>query len=589
MQYMRRLFLCGLGSMVVALSIVTNAASQEEEIELLIGEGKKEKAELEQLESELEGLEVEEGILGKVRLTRGEETPTRLIAQDRAVDPEHYVVGPGDVLQFYIWGEFDISYMLLVDPEGGILIPSVGAFDVGNKTLTQVRNMVFVSARENYPNVEISLNIESMRFFTVYITGAMTHEGNIAVHPNKRVADAIDLAGGFIDELRGNIGEEIAGGKSVTRVRRLDALPTARRGLLVTHMDATVDTVDHTMYLSTGDLRHNPYLRMGDRIHVNFRKDTVSLFGPWFHEGTQEYRPGDTIAEIIALAGGRRHNDPIHYVEIWRWSKGTEEYDVISVAGAINSTIPIRVDEFSGFALQSKDQVFVRTVHEWQFGPRVTVFGEVRYNGNYRIELGQTRLRDVIRRAGGFTEEAALDLATVSSTRSKPEPELERVQKLRRIGKLRPEDQSYLESKVVDKQGDIVVDFVRLFAENDESQNIVMSGGDALYIPRKRAIVKISGAFENPGLISYIPGKGVDYYAHLTGGFTHLADRDAARLIRAVGGLRLKFDHNLIVEESDEIWVPTRPHRDWWQIAETWTKVVTQILTAVVIVTAVTR
>ena len=575
----------------VSNSIVSNAFAQDQELEQLIEGGEEEVRELKRLETEIQGVEEDDGILGKVRLPRGEEAPQMLIRQDLPIDPDTYVVGPSDVLQLYIWGEFDIAYALLVDPEGHILIPTVGDFEVGELTLTEVRELVHEAAKQKYQAVEMTLNLESMRFFTVYITGLVTHEGGIAVHPNNRVSDVIDLAGGFIDELRGDIGEEIAGGKSVTRVRRLEGRPTARRAVLVSHQDATVDTVDLTMYLSTGEMRYNPYLRMGDRIHVNFRRDTVSLFGPFFREGQQEYRPGDTISDIIALSSGRRNENPIEYVELWRWRPKSEEYEIIPLAGAINSGADIPIEAFGDFPLEPKDQIFVRTVYQWQYGPRVTVHGEIRYNGNYRIHPGQSTLKDVIAMAGGFTDDAALELATVTSTRyaTETDPELFRVQKLRQIAQLRPEEEAYLKSKAAERQGEIVVDFVRLFLEADESQNIILGGGDQIYIPKKPGIVKVTGAFEEPGLITYEPGKDLEYYMDLAGGFTRLADRDEARLIRADSGLRLRFEDDLVVEESDEIWVPMEPYRDWWDIAETSVTIVTQTLTMIVILTALNR
>ena len=573
-------------------AFTTNAFAQDdEELERLIRGGEQEQEELERLETDVQGLEEEDGILGKLRLPRGEEAPTMLITQDRPIDPDHYIVGPSDVLQLYIWGEFDISYKLLVDPEGHVLIPTIGDFAVAGLTLTQVRKVVHEQARKQYEAVDMTLNLESMRFFTVYITGAVTHEGNITVHPNKRLSDVLDLAGGFIDELRGHIGEEIAGGKSVTRVRRLSGRPTARRAVVVTHADATVDTVDLTMYMSTGDLQHNPYLRMGDRIHVSYRRDTVQLFGPWHREGTQEFRPGDTIADIIVLANGRRNLDPIEYVEVWRWQKNSEVYEIIPLAGGVNSGANIAVEEFADFPLQPKDQVYARTKYEWQYGPRVTVYGEVRYNGNYRIHPGETTLRDVIQLAGGFSEEAALNLASVTSSRyaSTTDPELSRVRKLRRVGKLRPEEVAYLKSKAIERRGDVVVDFVRLFEQADESQNIILGGGDEIYIPKKRGVVKITGAFQEPGLITFEPGQNLEYYMDLAGGFTRLADRDEARLIRAESGLRLEFSNDLVVEDSDEIWVPTEPYRDWWRITVTGVNVITQTLTMIVIIMALNR
>ncbi len=589
---LRALFVIALAGLLAGPGATGIYAQEPNEVELerLVGEGEAEQDELEQLETDVQGIEEEEGVMGKVRLPRGEDAPQMMITQDRPITPAEYIIGPGDVMQLYIWGEFDISYKLLVDPEGRILIPTVGDFGVSGQTLASVREQVYEAAKEKYAAVEMTLNLESMRFFTVYITGAVTHEGALAIHPTKRLSDAIDLAGGFIDELRGHIGEQISGGKEVTRVRRLQGRPTARRAIILSHEDATVDTVDLTMYLSTGDLKHNPYLSMGDRIHVTYRKDTVSIFGPWYREGQQEYRPGDTIGDIVTLVNGRRADAPIEYVEVWRWREGLEEYEIIPLAGSIGSGADIPLEEFADFPLEPWDQVYCRTPHEWRYGPRVTIYGEVHYNGNYRIDPGETTLADIVRLAGGFTEDAYLELATVTSDRFKyTDPEMVRVKQLRRVTKLRPEESSYLTSKSLERRGNIVVDFVRLFEENDESQNVILNGGDEIQIPKKRPVVKLTGAFEKPGLITHVPGQGIDHYLAMAGGFARLADRGEARLIRADTGIRYEFDDDLRVQESDEIWVPVEPYRDWWDITVKTANVVSTSLTMIVVLTALSK
>ena len=53
-------------------------------------------------------------------------------------------------MQLYIWCEFDISYKLLVDPEGRILIPTVGDFGVSGQTLASIREQVYKAAKEKY-------------------------------------------------------------------------------------------------------------------------------------------------------------------------------------------------------------------------------------------------------------------------------------------------------------------------------------------------------------------------------------------------------------------------------------------------------
>ena len=567
-------------------------AQVDEELEDLIGSVVEEEEDLERVETQIPGLEEEEALLGRVRLPRGDAPPHMLISQDQPIDPETYIIGPADVLQLYIWGEFDISYELKVDPEGYILIPTIGSFRVSDMSLAQVRENIFAAAQKRYEDVPMTINLTSMRFFTVYVTGAVAIEGALTVHPNMRISEIIDKSGGFIDELRGAIGEEMAGGKSVTRVRRLETRETARRSVLVTHADATVDTLDLPMFQATGDLRHNPYVRMGDRIHIKFRVHQVRLFGPFFREGRMEWREGDTIGDLVTLRGGLRTEDPMEFAELWRWKENSEDYEIIHLAGNIGSGERIELEDFADFPVKPKDQIYVRTISDWQYAPIVNVHGQVRYTGRYRIHLGKTRLRDVIEWAGGFTEDAALEGARATSSIYKDvaDAEVVRIRAVRKISKLRPEEKAYLRSKAIDRRGEMLVDFVALFEQGDETQNILLEGGDAIYIPRKRQVIKVTGAFEDPGLIAYVPGMGINYYFDIAGGFNRDADRGEARLIQAYSGLRFKFDKDLVVEPNDEIWVPEKPYRDWWEIARNSLSIASQMaLTALVVITATNK
>ena len=119
------------------------------------------------------------------------------IGQDRDIDPDAYIVGPNDVLQLYIWGEFDKPYSLQVDPEGYVLIPTVGSFHISGLSLTAAKERLSTAVQNKYPGVEISISLVSMRFFTAYVTGAVLNEGSFTIHPTTRVLNIIKQAGGF--------------------------------------------------------------------------------------------------------------------------------------------------------------------------------------------------------------------------------------------------------------------------------------------------------------------------------------------------------------------------------------------------------
>ena len=336
--------------LVLTLGILGTAgsvAAQEEELQRLVNESQQQQDDLEQIPGgDLPGLG-QDLVSGKIRLPTGEEVEKLRISQDREIDPDTYIVGPGDVMQLYVWGEFDLSYMLQVDPEGHVIIPTVGAFDVSGMTLTEAKALALDAALDKYPGVDVTINLASMRFFTAYVTGAVLKEGSFTIHPTTRVSDLIELAGGYTDELRGTSFQDDVGGQKVTRVRQIVNQATSRRSIQLIHDDNTVEVVDLSMFLATGNVELNPYVRMGDVVKVTFRDKTMFLFGAVNSPGRHEFRPGDTIEDLVNLAQGLRRDAPLIRAELWR-RKGCSNQDAQQGRSGIGTFAVIEASDGAG-------------------------------------------------------------------------------------------------------------------------------------------------------------------------------------------------------------------------------------------------
>ena len=550
-------------------------------------------------EEELRGRQTEE-VIGpeedeagaRIRLPKGEELERLRISQDRKIDPETYIVGPGDVLQLYIWGEFDQAVPFDINPEGDALIPTIGSFHVANRTLADVRREIIAAAQQDkYPGVEITLTLTGMRIFTVYLTGAVATEGAHDVHSMTRLSDLLELGGGFSDDIRGTIEEKLAG-RTITRARRLQPQPTARRSIWISHEDGTSEDVDLEMFNATGDLKHNPYVRMGDRVHVPYRTDKVYIYGAVNEEGVKEYREGDTVSDLVLLAAGASGNAPLDRAELWRFEDDgmtTQTIQLMEPQGP-ESTDYYTVDDIDDVPLQPDDMVFLRTRSQWNLSPNIAIHGEVQYRGRYRIYRGETRLLDIIEEAGGLTERASLTDAKVIRVklRGRVDPELVRLRGVQSVSGYRgmnPEERAYLKTKSREERARLVIDFERLLA-GDESQNILLEGGDVIFIPEKRLTVNLSGQLIKPGLITYIEGHPVAYYLEQAGGYALRANKDGARLIRAETGQREDLKMGMAVEPGDEIWIPENEYRDWWRLTRETMTTIAQTLTLVVLVRA---
>lgn len=517
---------------------------------------------------------------GKARLPGSLNVDKTRISQDRDVDPDAYIVGPNDVLQLYIWGEFDQPYTLQIDPEGNVLIPTVGSFHISGRSLTAAKERLATAVQNKYPNVEISISLVSMRFFTAYVTGAVMNEGSFTIHPTTRVADIIKQAGGFRDRSQGQGAEE------PTRRTHRD---TGRRSIEVFHRDGTVERVDLDMFLATGNLAHNPYVRMGDVVHIAFRDHAVYIFGAVNQEGEYEFLPGDTLGDLVTLAQGLRRSKPLISAELWRFQEGTEQAELIELSGDKETLAELDYEKIRHLELRPNDAVFIRAQSLWQSTHTVAISGEVRFQGRYRIEPGVTRIKDVVAAAGGLTDEASLIGARVIRTRVRAEsdPQLEQLQRQSEVAGLtymNLEDRAYLKTKTREEKGRVAVDFERLFVDGDEGQNILLASGDVIFFPLQRHTVSVSGQVERAGLIDYEMGRDVRYYITKAGGYLYDADKRNARLVRARTGVREKLKGDLIVEVGDEIWVPQKERINYWALTQETIRTAASILALVLAV-----
>ncbi|NQT25793.1 SLBB domain-containing protein [candidate division KSB1 bacterium] len=118
-------------------------------------------------------------------------------ALEKAIDPDNYIVGPGDVFSFNIWGAMEMQIPVVVSPEGKLSIPSVGEVDVDGLSLSKVKSIVLEQAKPFYEKSEISLSLEMLRYFRVHVVGAVQYPGTYVANPTSRISELIEEAGGI--------------------------------------------------------------------------------------------------------------------------------------------------------------------------------------------------------------------------------------------------------------------------------------------------------------------------------------------------------------------------------------------------------
>jgi len=447
------------------------------------------------------------------------------------VDEDIYIVGPGDLFSLTIWAQSATVQTAPVNPEGELVLPGVATIPVAGKTLAKAKYEISTGLEALYRNVEVDVSLIGLRSIEINVIGNV-------VNPGTYVGTALDATSTMI-LAAGGLGEN-----------------ASRRNIKITRNSGTALRVDLTRYERLGDLSANPPIIDGDVIFVPYRKAEILVDGGVESPGVYEFVEGDMVGALIEIAGGLTRDARRDSLEVQQFIDDRDTQD-----------FTLAMDE-AGLAwpLSDGDQVYVRRHTIFRPLQTVTLRGRFVYPGPYGITEGEDRILDVIERAGGFSPDASLKQARLIRTggAEKIDREFERLKDIP-VQDMNEGEYSYFKSRSREEKGTVVVDFERLM-EGEESQNLLLQAGDYIDVPETRETVTVSGSVTFPGLITFVPEMKASYYVSQAGGFTSNADRGDAKVIKAKTGEWQPMKDAGYIVRGDEIWVPEKPDRDWWQL-----------------------
>lgn len=209
--------------------------------------------------------------------------------------------------------------------------------------------------------------------------------------------------------------------------------------------------------------------------------------------------------------------------------------------------------------LMTGDRIFVRDKPDLRELSRVIVKGEVMRPGVYPINRVNTKLSDVIKQAGGFTEYAFKAGGTVIRKKLDIDNQdittEEEAKLVGRVANLSVEDTANFRFQTEVRTGYVAVDMSKLFEKGDASQDIELRDGDVISIPVSPTTVYVWGYVGSTGHIPYHPGADMEFYVKSAGGYAEGAVKSGTRVIKARTRKWVEGDETTI-EPGDEIFVP---------------------------------
>ena len=437
--------------------------------------------------------------------------------------------------------------------------------DVRVKRKAGSRYQIATVTEDKYPTFAMmdgdSLLVDSVIPFyenRLTVTGAVWRPGEYELN------GTVHTVRQLVDQAAGLKGDEFAGRAQITRLNpdfTTTVIAVDIRGILNgTAPDMELKPEDQLYIPSFFDLRE-PYT-----IKVSGAVNYIDTVLP--------YRNNLTVEDAIMMAGGLKESAATVNVEVARRIKDTKTYEntnrtaevfnfalndnlgLISTDGKKSDTV---------FTLEPFDEVYVRFSPGYQEQQVVKVNGEITFAGDYVLAEKNSRLSDIIAKAGGITPDAYVKGASLK--RQLTEDEMRRLETLLQLSSNKQSRDSVALSLENIKDYSVGIDLEKALANPGSAHDVVLRDGDVLYIPQLQSTVKINGAVTYPNSVTYTNGMSVGDCLSQAGGYNDIA-RKYPIVIYMNGKVAttkksfIFFKRYPKVEPGCEIVVPTKTQRD---------------------------
>jgi len=286
---------------------------------------------------------------------------------------------------------------------------------------------------------------------------------------------------------------------------------------------------------------------------------TITIHGEVQFPGVYQYADNETIEDFIMQAGGLTDAASIAKVDVSRRIIDPAATTAPNeIAKTYNFTLKdgFVIDGTNGFKLHPYDEVYVRRSPGYQPQRNVSVSGEVIFAGTYTLNNKNTRLSDLVKMAGGVTQEAYVHGARIE--RKINEDERIRMKAVMRVVNNQTGRDS-VNTNLLDSAETyyVGIELDKALKNPGSNSDLVLREGDKLVVPTYNGTVKISGDVMYPNTVAYEDGRNYRYYINQAGGFGTRAKHSKTFIVYQNGRVSEAGKHK--IEPGCEIIVPSKP------------------------------
>ena len=484
---------------------------------------------------------------------------------DATINPNMYMIGPGDVFRINIISSDDITmHSLVVSPSGNILIPSFGIINVNGISLDECLKKLKEVVNDVNPAAKVHIQLSELREFNIKVIGHLDKPGLYTTNAASRISSIYNkivydqhenqkLNDENIDDNQSkDSGDSKNKNEDYLNYIEPDYNPQLSKRNIKLIRDGDTLNIDLTKFKVSGDDIHNPYIYQGDILVLPFKKESIYIFGGIQLPGEYEYKSNENLKQLIEIAGGFKSNKNISNIEVTRLDNFI-----------VNRRFSLNIDDIDSLILKPLDRIMVQYNNNHNRQEHIQITGEVKYPGTYSIDYGSTTIRDILDRSGGYTDKADKSKLYINnkSIAMIPDYEQERILFIDENSRSY-EEKAYIKARFITSKGMIKT------TSMDQLENLLnyrISKDDIIHIPEVQNFIEIVGGVKHPGRYPHYEGLKIGEYINNAGGKTKKASRKKY-VIKSGTGQRLPYVSQTIINKGDVIFIPEKEEVNFWQL-----------------------
>lgn len=307
---------------------------------------------------------------------------------------------------------------------------------------------------------------------------------------------------------------------------------------------------------------HKEDVLMIPSIHDIQEDRVLTIYGEVAFPGTYVYAANTSLEDLVLQAGGLKEAASTVRVDV---SRRIKDADAVMGSNETAQTFSFSlrdgfvVDGEAGFVLEPFDEVYVRRSPGYHEQQNVRIEGEVLFAGTYVMHKKNYRLSELIKAAGGLTDEAYPKGARLERQMT-PEEQV-RMKAALRMSKVGA-DSIDVDKLDLSTTYSVGIELDKAISNPGGEADIVLTEGDRIVVPQYINTVKINGEVMYPNTVSFTEGKKIKHYIEQAGGYSQEAKKSRAYVVYMNGTIaRAKGGGKDLIQPGCEIIVPAKGER----------------------------